>query len=353
METIRAAPLQIASNRSGVCTKPALATNPSRSRAPQYLRLIFRQAPGAVWATDRDLRFTHVQGRTAMLDEADVERLVGRTVYDFVGSRDPSEPAVAHHLAALAGGRQSFRYLRRDRWFEVLIDPLVDAGGAVVGCVGAAMDVTTQQKTTEQLRRSVSLLQATLDATADGILVVDREARVAAHNRRFLTLWRVPPPLMTAGDDRALLSFVADQLEDPKAFVDTVGNLYASPELEAFDVLRFGDGRVFERYSMPQLVEGEVAGRVWSFRDVSERERLLRRAMFLADATRLLASLDVRKALVSVAHLAVPYLGELCAVDLIHDGKPERLLAVGGDADPARDPELHPGALAGHAIVYS
>jgi signal transduction histidine kinase/PAS domain-containing protein len=287
-----------------------------------------------------------------MLDAARAERLVGTTIYDFVGSRDPSEPVIAHHLAALAGGRQSFQYHRQDRWFEVLIEPLVDDAGATVGCVGAAMDITTLRETTQQLQRSLSLLEATLDATADGILVVDPQGHVGAYNRRFLTLWRVPRSLVRTGDDPALLSFVADQLEDPEAFLQAVRDLYASPDQDASDLLRFKDGRVFDRYSMPQLVAGDVVGRVWSFRDVTERESLLRRATFLADATRLLSSLDVRTALTSVAHLAVPYLGELCAVDLIHEGSPERVVVAGG-GDSGRAPELRAGALGGHSIIYT
>ena len=287
-----------------------------------------------------------------MLDATRAERLVGTTIYDFVGSRDPSEPVIAHHLAALAGGRQSFQYHRQDRWFEVLIEPLVDDAGATVGCVGAAMDITTQRETTQQLQRSLSLLEATLDATADGILVVDPQGHVGAYNRRFLTLWRVPRSLVRTGDDPALLSFVADQLEDPEAFLQSVRDLYASPDQDASAVLRFKDGRVFDRYSMPQLVAGDVVGRVWSFRDVTEREGLLRRATFLADATRLLSSLDVRTALTSVAHLAVPYLGELCAVDLIHEGRPERVVVAGG-GDSGRAPELRAGALGGHTIIYT
>ncbi len=287
-----------------------------------------------------------------MLDDAESQPLVGKTVYDLVGTRDPSEPAIAHHLAALAGGHQSFEYLRRGRWFEILIEPLLDDSGMIVGCVAAAMDITTQYKTTQELKRSVSLLEATLDATADGILVVDRQGHVAAHNRRFLTLWRVPASLVTKNEDAALLSLVSDQLDDPKTFQNDVRDLYAS-DRDAFDVLQFKDGRVFERYSMPQLVDGRVVGRVWSFRDVTERERLLRRATFLADATRLLASLDVKEALSSVAHLAVPYLGELCAVDLIYGRNPERLLVAGGDRDPERAPGLHAGALGGHSILYT
>jgi signal transduction histidine kinase/PAS domain-containing protein len=330
-----------------------MPTNRAQYRPREYLRLIFRQAPGAVWATDRDLLLTHVQGRTAMLDEAESRRLVGTTIYDFVGSHDPSEPAIAHHLAALAGGRQSFQYHRHSRWFEVLIEPLLADTGTIVGCVGAAMDITSQRETTQKLHRSVSLLQATLNATADGILVVDRQGHVATCNQRFLTLWRVPPSLGQRGDDAALLSFVSDQLDDSKAFLEAVRDLYASPEQEAFDVLRFKDGRVFERHSLPQLVDREAVGRVWSFRDVTERERLLRRATFLADAARLLSSLDVKRALSSVAHLAVPHLGEICAVDLIHERKPERLLIVGNDGDPDRAPAVHAGALGGHSVIYT
>jgi PAS domain S-box-containing protein len=329
-----------------------VTTEGSRHRPAEYLRLIFRQMPGAVWATDRGLRFTHVQGRTTMLDPTESKRLIGMTLSELVGSHDPSEPAIAHHLAALAGVGQSFRYQRNDRWFEVLIEPLVDEAGAIVGCVGAAMDITTQQETTQQLQRSLSLLEATLDATADGILVVDRHGQVGAYNRRFLTLWRVPRSLVGRGDDSALLAFVAEQVEDSNAFLQTLRDLGEAADRDAFDVLRFRDGRVFERYSMPQLVSDAVVGRVWSFRDVTEREGLLRRATFLADATRLLSSLDIKKALASVAQLAVPYLGKLCAVDLIHEGSPDRL-AVAADGGDPRVPELHPAAVGGHSIIYT
>lgn len=457
-----------------------MSGNPSAHRGPEYLRLILRQVPGVVWATDRELRFTYVHGQMMLDDVESQQRLVGTTLYDFVGSHEPTEPAVAHHLAALTGARQSFQYVRRGRSFEVLIEPLRDAGGVVVGCVGAAIDVTdlretqerlarseaslaeaqrvahvgsfewsgrtdrmtwseellriygitvaessttfdaflamihaddearvraiifdafrdpkpftynhrivkpdgqvcvlqtagdvitdtdgsvkvvgccwditTQHETMEKLRQTVSLLQATLASTADGILVVDRQGRVAAHNQRFLTLWHVPASLAATGDEAALLSFVADQLEDPENFIDRVRELYASPDRDAFDRIRFKDGRVFERYSMQQRVNDEVVGRVWSFRDVTERERLLRRATFLADATRLLASLDVNNALGAVAQLAVPYLGERCAIDLIHGGSPERLLVAGGADDEPHLPELHPTALAGHSMIYA
>ena len=120
-----------------------------------------------------------------------------------------------------------------------------------------------------------SLLASVLDATADGILVVDRDGRTVLANKRFAELWRIPDELLRSRDDEAMLAYVLDQLADPEAFLAKVRELYATRD-SAVDRLLFRDGRVYERYSRPQLVGTDVVGRVWSFRDISERERVTR-----------------------------------------------------------------------------
>lgn len=125
----------------------------------------------------------------------------------------------------------------------------------------------------EELDRSVSLLQATLESTGDGILVVDREGHYRTFNGIFARMWRIPESVLERRDSKLTLSHAMPQLTNPDAFYEKVQSLYATPEAESFDTLEFKDGRVYERYSRPQRIGDEIVGRVWSFRDVTERKR--------------------------------------------------------------------------------
>ncbi|MFZ0035401.1 MAG: PAS domain S-box protein [Sedimentisphaerales bacterium] len=131
-------------------------------------------------------------------------------------------------------------------------------------------DVTGRKEAQENIVQTLSLLTAILESTADGILAVDLSGRVVSCNQKFQQLWRLPNELIESKDDNKLLAFVLDQLADPEAFLAEVRRLYASIEEESFDVLKFKDGRVFERFSQPQKVGDRVVGRVWSFRNVTE-----------------------------------------------------------------------------------
>ena len=132
----------------------------------------------------------------------------------------------------------------------------------------------SRRETERQLQNSISLLNATLNSTADGILVVSREGKVSGCNRRFAQLWRLYFESAVGRADTELLSSVIDQLEDPDEFVTKVKALYSDPSATSFDVLKFKDGRIYERYSQPQRLDDRIVGRVWSFRDVTESRRM-------------------------------------------------------------------------------
>ncbi len=141
-------------------------------------------------------------------------------------------------------------------------------------CVlGNFEDVTEVKKQEEEILQSLSLLKATLDASTDGILVVDTNGKIVSSNSRFQQLWRIPEKIAVTKDDSKLLDFVLDQLVDPQAFITKVNYLYSHLEEESFDTVLFKDGRVFDRLSIPQMIDKQVVGRVWSFRDVTQNRK--------------------------------------------------------------------------------
>ncbi len=125
----------------------------------------------------------------------------------------------------------------------------------------------------QRLAETVALQEATMDSTADGIVVIDQDGHVVDYNQQFLEMWRIPERLAESGTDEALIEHVTEQIEDPQAFLDRIEQLYATPEAESQDTIRFKDGRVFERFSQPHQVGGEIIGRVWSFQDVTDHVR--------------------------------------------------------------------------------
>lgn len=133
-------------------------------------------------------------------------------------------------------------------------------------------EITERRQAEEALKKSESVLTAVLSATADGILAVDTDNRVLYANDRFAEMWRIPQALQDTRNDTALLRHVLEQLADPDSFLNEVRRLYQSEE-ESFDTLVFRDGRIFERLSRVMTLKEIVLGRVWSFRDVSERKR--------------------------------------------------------------------------------
>ena len=184
-------------------------------------------------------------------------------------------------VAALRGTLESgipssrdFRIVRPDgsvRWVHGRGEVTVWRGEAPAVVSGTVQDITDRKRAEAEIHDTLSLLSATLDSTADGILVVDRDGRMRSFNRKFVEMWRLPESMLASRDDGEALSFVLSQLEDPDGFLTKVRDLYAQPEANSHDLIEFRDGRVVERHSQPQRVDGVPVGRVWSFRDITER----------------------------------------------------------------------------------
>ena len=114
------------------------------------------------------------------------------------------------------------------------------------------------------------IMRATLESTTDGILVTDDKLEVVDSNAKYTDMWQIPREVMKAGVPREVREFASQRFADPRRFVARIEEIGATDQ-ESFDLLEPKDGRIFERYSKVLTVEGKRAGRVWSFRDVTER----------------------------------------------------------------------------------
>ena len=141
---------------------------------------------------------------------------------------------------------------------------------------GQVANVIERKRAENELEKSHSLIAATLESTADGILVVDKSGKIANYNSKFLELWQIPESVIATRNDEILLGHVVGQLTDPKGFMDKVKELYLHDDETSTDYLEFTDGRIFKRYSQAQILNNQCIGRVWSFHDITTQAETLK-----------------------------------------------------------------------------
>ncbi|MEH1918355.1 PAS domain S-box protein [Nostoc sp.] len=156
---------------------------------------------------------------------------------------------------------------------DMIKAPLFHQDGRRKALVVLGRDLSERKQTQVALENSLSLLSAIFESIQDGILVVDSSSNITSYNQKFLEMWSIPPELLTEPDHPQRLAYLANQLKDPDGFLQRVRELYSQPEVVSYDWLELEDGRVFERYSCPQRIGEQIIGRVWSFRDITQRQR--------------------------------------------------------------------------------
>jgi PAS domain S-box-containing protein len=237
------------------------------------VKVLVDQMPAVLWSVDRTLRFTSFMGAGLAGIGQQPGQFVGLTLYDYFGTSEPGFRPIAAHKKALSGGSVSYEVEWKGRTFAAHVEPLRHSDGTIKGVIGSALDITKQKTSERELEKSVSLLKATLDSTADGIMVLDHDGNLVIHNQKFLEMWKIPEEMTTSGHRDELLAYVLDQVKDAGGFVQLAMRSYARHETETLDIVEFKDGRVFERYTRPQILGGKSIGKVLSFRDVTARRR--------------------------------------------------------------------------------
>jgi PAS domain S-box-containing protein len=229
-------------------------------------------------ADSRIVEFNPSAERTFGYRRADV---IGKSMPDLIippALRERHKAGFARYLATgstrLLAQRREFVAMRADGTeFPIeLTATRIPVPGAPV-FTAFIRDITERKQAERELQASVSLLRSTLEATSEGVLVVSNEGMITSHNKRMTEMWGIPEGILATRRDSLALSYAARKLKHPEQFTARTREVYADREAESFDVLEMLDGRIIERTSRPQRIAGESVGRVWSFRDVTERRR--------------------------------------------------------------------------------
>jgi PAS domain S-box-containing protein len=205
------------------------------------------------------------------------EEAIGRTTLELGlwvdnGLREQYLQQLRDH-GAVSGFEAEMRRRNGETFTALHSGCLITIGNGVYS-VSSLQDITSRKQSEAARDHSLSLMRATLESTADAILVVNTHGRIETFNRNFADMWGID--IAEAGDharEEALIRKILDQLITPELFLASVRDVYSRSEDEVFDVLHCKDGRVLERFSRPQLIASQPAGRVWSFRDTTEQHR--------------------------------------------------------------------------------
>ncbi len=198
-----------------------------------------------------------------------MHRLLERQIKRFLGDRSAFSPDWELFLAAVDEAYASADADRAmiERSLELMSRELTERNADL------REELAERQRAEAQLEHLLSLLGTTLESTADGILALDTEARIMRFNQRFTEMWHVPDEILAFWTHDALMSHMLGQILDPAAFMEKLDYLCHHPEAECYDTFECTDGRVIERYSLPQPLGVDNVGRVLSFRDITARRR--------------------------------------------------------------------------------
>jgi two-component system, cell cycle sensor histidine kinase and response regulator CckA len=157
------------------------------------------------------------------------------------------------------------------------MNPVLIASRDEIGTLADAFNemLAERRRAGAELEFKNIILTTQQETSIDGILVVSEDGTIISYNRRFVDLWAIPPELVAAKDDAPVLQLVATRVADPESFVARVKYLYNCKDEKSREEILLKDGRVFDRYSAPMLgADGKNFGRVWYFREITERKRM-------------------------------------------------------------------------------
>jgi PAS domain S-box-containing protein len=234
-----------------------------------------RSRDGICWI-ERDGNIIFANESLCSIFSVPLQEFLSMSIFDLVS--DYTQESWTRHWEELEHeGSQTFELTAMTRGgkrvpVEVSANHLIYNGR---GCnCSFVRDISERKRFEEKNKETLSILSATLESTANGILVLDLEQRVVMYNRKYSQVLCIPAALMAEADYQGLLDYVLGEMKEPEAFRKNLAELVAHPEQESTIIMDFQDGRIVERISCPHLVGDRVAGVVMNFRDITMQRRI-------------------------------------------------------------------------------
>jgi len=230
----------------------------------------------------RPIDFVYLDVNGAFEKLTGLANVVGKRFTEVVSGAQDSQPELFERYGrvALTGMPERFEIEIKalGMWFSI------SAYGAGKECFVATFDNITERKQAEEsLLFKTALLEAQSETTIDGILAVDESNHIVLANKQFGLNFSIPDEVLSTRDDLIVRQQVTDRVEDPDAFVQRINYLSSHRDEKSRDELRLKNGKIFDRYSAPLVdSKSQYRGRIWYFRDITDRKRAEEQVQFLA-----------------------------------------------------------------------
>ncbi|HEX2959711.1 MAG TPA: ATP-binding protein [Chitinispirillaceae bacterium] len=200
----------------------------------------------------------------------DVENKLVSELAPGIRSSDPELFEILRRVSSSRKAEKTELYVKGlKRWLSITINSPIK--GHFIAIIDGIDD---RKKHEDALLCKTALLDAHLDCSIEGILIVDKDGKKILQNQRTIDLWKIPQNIADDPDDRNQVAHVMYMTKYPEKFVEQVTYLYSHPDEKSCDELELIDGTVLDRYSSPVLgKDGHYYGRIWAFRDITERKR--------------------------------------------------------------------------------
>jgi diguanylate cyclase (GGDEF)-like protein/PAS domain S-box-containing protein len=252
-------------------------------------RVLFENSADASWLMDENgflecnsaaLQMFGYENGTFMLHPADISP---PNQLDGTPSRTAAEKKIAN---AFLNGKERFEWLHQRKngevfFAEVCLTALTLSGRTML--LATVRDITERKQAEEALLFKTAMLEAQAETTIDGIIVVDESNCIVLTNKQFGINFDIPPDLLSTRNDLLVRKHVTDRVEEPEIFAERINYLNSHRDERSRDEFKLKNGKTFDRYTAPLVdARGGYRGRIWYFRDITDRKTAEAQVRFLA-----------------------------------------------------------------------